>query len=82
MYAFFPAPQEEATTGASADAAPASGNDRNATQRCGTSLAKVAIVLPAQFFYLAEPTALAFPALIGLVTFLATEDPQAGRIQF
>src|SRR4051795_908146 len=34
-----------------------------------------------ELFYLAEPTALAFPALIGLVPFLATEDPQAGRIQ-
>ena len=45
------------------------------------TLAKVAIVLPAQLFYLAEPTALAFPALLGLVTFLAAQDPAAGRVQ-
>ena len=45
------------------------------------TLAKVAIVLPAQLFYLAEPTALAFPALLGLVTFLTAQDPTAGRIQ-
>ena len=45
------------------------------------TLAKVAIVLPAQFFYLAEPTALAFPALLGLVTFLTAQDPTAGRTQ-
>ncbi|UPY38294.1 DUF2955 domain-containing protein [Sediminicoccus sp. KRV36] len=45
------------------------------------TLAKVAIVLPAQFYYLAEPTALAFPALLGLVTFLSAQDPAAGRMQ-
>jgi hypothetical protein len=45
------------------------------------TLAKVAIVLPAQLFYLAEPTALAFPALLGLVTFLTAQDPAAGRAQ-
>jgi hypothetical protein len=45
------------------------------------TLAKVAIVLPAQLFYLAEPTALAFPALLGLVTFLTAQDPAAGRNQ-
>jgi hypothetical protein len=80
LYALFPAPQEEAL-GAPVGAVPASGMP--AMQRSGAArtLAKVAIVLPAQFFYLAEPTALAFPALIGLVTFLATEDPQAGRTQ-
>jgi hypothetical protein len=43
--------------------------------------AKVAIVLPAQLFYLASPTALAFPALLGLVTFLAAQDATAGRTQ-
>jgi hypothetical protein len=37
--------------------------------------------LPAQLFYLAEPTALAFPALLGLVTFLTAQDPAAGRAQ-
>ena len=47
----------------------------------GRTLAKVAIVLPAQLFYLAEPTALAFPALLGLVTFLTAQDPAAGRVQ-
>ena len=45
------------------------------------TLAKVAIVLPAEFFYLTEPSALAFPALLGLVTFLSTQDPAAGRAQ-
>jgi hypothetical protein len=45
------------------------------------TLAKVVIVLPAQLFYLAEPTALAFPALLGLVTFLTAQDPAAGRAQ-
>jgi hypothetical protein len=44
-------------------------------------LAKVFIVLPAQLFYLAEPTALGFPALLGLVTFLTPQDPAAGRAQ-
>ena len=80
LYALLPAPQEE-TVGVPAGAAPAPG--MSATHRSGAArtLAKVAIVLPAQLFYLAEPTALAFPALIGLVTFLATEDPQAGRVQ-
>ena len=39
------------------------------------------LVLPAQLFYLAEPTALAFPALLGLVTFLTAQDPAAGRVQ-
>jgi hypothetical protein len=75
MYAIFPAPQEEA------GAAPASGIP--VTKQGGTArtLAKVAIVLPAQLFYLAQPTALAFPALLGLVTFLTAQDPAAGRAQ-
>jgi hypothetical protein len=53
------------------------------TDHAGTAriLAKVAIVLPAQLFYLVEPTALAFPALLGLVTFLSAQDPAAGRTQ-
>ena len=38
-------------------------------------------MLPAELFYLAEPTALAFPALLGLVTFLSAQDPAAGRVQ-
>src|SRR5215468_7158910 len=81
LYALFPAPQEEAATGAPAGAAPASGMP--VTKQGGTArtLAKVAIVLPAQLFYLAEPTALAFPALLGLVTFLTAQDPAAGRAQ-
>jgi hypothetical protein len=32
-------------------------------------------------FYLTEPSALAFPALLGLVTFLSAQDPAAGRVQ-
>jgi len=81
LYALFPAPQEEAAISVPAGAAPASGMP--VTERGGTArtLAKVAIVLPAQLFYLAEPTALAFPALLGLVTFLTAQDPAAGRAQ-
>src|SRR6516164_9431764 len=81
LYALFPAPQEEAAISVRAGAAPASGTP--VTGRGGTArtLAKVAIVLPAQLFYLAEPTALAFPALLGLVTFLTAQDPTAGRAQ-
>lgn len=81
LYALLPAPPEEAATGGAAGAASATGilaADHGGTAR---TLAKVAIVLPAQFFYLAEPTALAFPALIGLVTFLCAQDPTAGRVQ-
>jgi hypothetical protein len=81
LYALFPAPQEEAATGAVADAAPATGMPVTEQGRTARTLAKVAIVLPAQLFYLAEPTALAFPALLGLVTFLTTQDPAAGRAQ-
>ena len=77
LYALFPAPQGEAATGAPASAAPATGKQGSA----GRTLAKVAIVLPAELFYLAEPTALAFPALLGLVTFLSAQDSAAGRIQ-
>ena len=81
LYALFPAPQEEAAAGAAAGAAPASSMP--VTEQGGTArtLAKVAIVLPAELFYLAEPTALAFPALLGLVTFLSAQDPAAGRVQ-
>ena len=80
LYAFFPAPQEEAANGTPAGAVPATGllvTEHGAAR----SLAKVAIVLPAQLFYLAEPTALAFTALLGLVTFLTAQDPAAGRVQ-
>ena len=80
LYALFPAPQEEVATGGPADGAPPTGipvSERSAAH----ALAKVAIVLPAQLFYLVQPTALAFPALLGLVTFLSAQDPAAGRTQ-
>jgi hypothetical protein len=80
LYAIFPAPREEAATGAPAGAAP-TGPPMTEQGRATRTLAKVAIVLPAQLFYLAEPTALAFPALLGLVTFLSAQDPAAGRTQ-
>ena len=81
LYALFPAPQEEAATGTPADAAPASGTPVTEQRGAARTLAKVAIVLPAELYYLAEPTALAFPALLGLVTFLTAQDPAAGRAQ-
>lgn len=76
LYALLPAPTPGNAPAAAPTAAPPAAS-------AGTArvFAKVAIVLPAQLFYLAQPTALAFPALIGLVTFLATEDPKAGRVQ-
>ena len=80
LYAILPAPQEEGTSGASAGAAPASGMPMTEHGSAGRTLAKVAIVLPAQLFYLAEPTALAFPALLGLVTFLTAQDPAAAQL--
>jgi len=79
LYALLPAPQEEAATGA--PAAAATGTPVTQLSGAARTLAKVAIVLPAQLFYLAQPTALAFPALLGLVTFLTAQDPAAGRIQ-
>jgi hypothetical protein len=80
MYALLPGPPEEAGAGAPAGVAAAAGVP---TEHRGVArtLAKVAIVLPAQLFYLAEPTALAFPALLGIVTFLSAQDPAAGRTQ-
>jgi hypothetical protein len=81
LYAIFPAPQEEAAGGVPAGAAPASGTPVTAPGGTARTLAKVAIVLPAQLFYLVQPTALAFPALLGLVTFLTAQDPAAGRVQ-
>src|SRR5208283_2292192 len=79
LHALLPAPQEG--TGAPAGAAPATGMP--VTKHRGTmrTLAKVAIVLPAEFFYLIQPSALAFPALLGLVTFLSAQDSAAGRAQ-
>ena len=79
LYAILPAPQEDAP-GAPAGGAPVTSTPMTEHGSAGHTLAKVAIVLPAQLFYLAEPTALAFPALLGLVTFLTAQDP-AGRAQ-
>src|SRR5215471_12987248 len=81
LYALLPVLEEKAASGAPACAAP--GTDTPATKHGGAArtFAKVAIVLPAQLFYLAQPTALAFPALLGLVTFLTAQDPAAGRVQ-
>jgi hypothetical protein len=81
LYALLPTPQEEGATGMPADAT--STKSISVTERSGVArtLAKVAIVLPAELFYLAKPSALAFPALLGLVTFLTAQDPAAGRTQ-
>ena len=79
LYAIFPIPQKE--TGASAGVAPPVSGPVTEHGGAARTLAKVVIVLPAQVFYLAEPTALAFPALLGLVTFLSAHDPPAGRVQ-
>src|SRR5215468_1680970 len=81
LYALFPAPRDEAAAGAPGDVARASGMRVAEHGGAARTLAKVFIVLPAQLFYLAEPTALAFPALLGLVTFLTAQDPAAGRVQ-
>jgi len=81
LYAVFPAPQEDGASSAAAGAAPARSAPMTEQSIVTRTLAKVAIVLPAQLFYLAEPTALAFPALLGLVTFLTAQDPAAGRVQ-
>jgi hypothetical protein len=80
LYAVFPAPQEGTTTGVPAGTVP-TGMPVTEHRGAARTLAKVAIVLPAELFYLAEPTALAFPALLGLVTFLSAQDPAAGRVQ-
>jgi hypothetical protein len=81
LYAIFPAPQEADVAGGTGS--PTSEAAVPVTDHAGTAriLAKVAIVLPAQLFYLVEPTALAFPALLGLVTFLSAQDPAVGRTQ-
>ena len=81
LYALIPAPQEEAVPSGANTPAP-EATTRSADQpRSARIVAKVAIVLPAQLFYLVEPTALAFPALLGLVTFLSAQDAAAGRTQ-
>lgn len=79
LYAILPAPAEAAAPAAPTGTAhpiPVPGDSGTAR-----TLAKVAIVLPAQLFYFAEPNALAFPALLGLVTYLTAHDPAAGRAQ-
>jgi hypothetical protein len=81
LHALLPAPQGGAARGASSDIAPATDMAPAEGSGVQRTLAKVAIVLPAELFYLAEPSALAFPALLGLVTFLSTQDPSAGRAQ-
>jgi hypothetical protein len=72
---------EESASGAPSGTAPAIGMPPAGRGGATRTLAKVAIVLPAELFYLAEPSALAFPALLGLVTFLSAQDPTAGRAQ-
>jgi hypothetical protein len=81
LYALLPAPQEDVATRSPADAAPTTGVLMTRHGGAARILAKVAIVLPAEFFYLTEPSALAFPALLGLITFLTAQDPEAGRAQ-
>ena len=81
FYALLPAPQEETATGAPAGAPAATGKPTTTRDGAACIFAKVAIVLPAEFFYLTEPSALAFPALLGLVTFLSAQDPAGGRAQ-
>jgi hypothetical protein len=81
LYALLPAPLEEASTGAPAGGAPSACLPVAKDRVVRRTLAKVAIVLPVQFFCLTHPSALAFPALLGLVTFLSAQDPAAGRAQ-
>ena len=82
LHAILPAPREEPPAGgAPAGSASAAGTTVTRHSGVARTLAKVAIVLPAEFFYLTEPSALAFPALLGLVTFLSAQDPAAGRAQ-
>ena len=81
LYAIFPATQEETDTRTVCRGAPAARLVVPEHARMVHILAKVAIVLPAELFYLAQPSALAFPALLGLVTFLTAQDPAAGRVQ-
>jgi hypothetical protein len=79
LYALLPNAREEPSGAAPRGAA--SGGPATPDRSMARTLAKVAIVLPAEFFYLAQPSALAFPALLGLVTFLTAQDPAAGRAQ-
>jgi hypothetical protein len=81
LHALLPAPREVAPIGASIGAASATGIPATPPGGAARTLAKVAIVLPAELFYLTAPSALAFPALLGLVTFLSAQDSTAGRAQ-
>jgi hypothetical protein len=81
LYALLPVPREEVATKSPAGATPTTGTPMTQHSGAGRILAKVAIVLPVEFFYLSNPSALAFPALLGLITFLSTQDPAAGRTQ-
>ena len=81
LHALVPAPAAEEGAGGPPGAASATAVPATQHRRAMRTLSKVAIVLPAQLFYLAQPTALAFPALLGLVTFLSAHDPAAGRGQ-
>jgi hypothetical protein len=60
LYALFPAPQEEAASVAPAGGGTATGMPVPEHDSAARTLAKVVIVLPAQLFYFAEPTALIF----------------------
>src|SRR6516162_7775204 len=57
LHALLPAPQETAATGAAAGATPAEAMPATKHSSVARTLAKVAIVLPAEFFYLTEPSA-------------------------
>ena len=81
LYAILPAPREEAVPRGTGTPVPEGATPAAGHAVTARTVAKVAIVLPAQLFYLVEPTALAFPALLGLVTFLSAQDPTIGRSQ-
>jgi hypothetical protein len=81
LYALLPVAQEEVASESPAGATPTTGTPMTKHSGAARIFAKVAIVLPVEFFYLTKPSALAFPALLGLITFLSTQDPAAGRAQ-
>src|SRR5262249_39652955 len=79
LYALLPVQQEEVATKSPTGAPSTTGTPITTYSGAARIFAKVAIVLPVEFFYLSKPSALAFPALLGLITFLSTQDPTAGR---
>jgi hypothetical protein len=81
LYALLPVQQEEVATKSPTGAPSTTGTPITTYSGAARIFAKVAIVLPVEFFYLSKPSALAFPALLGLITFLSTQDPTAGRTQ-